>query len=179
MAAALDPRLEELIKQYDASERLQFVAVRIGLALWYSQDLEVLSAKCFAVMTKPTKGVGVGATQALLREAQSKPFGSLIDRMAKAGFLAPSLKSRFDALREERNWLVHRSHEDSRSAVHTDQAMRKLVVRLDAMVEEALALLKELEKLTMAHMVKAGVSRERIMEIAEKQLAAWRSGNAG
>lgn len=178
MAESLDPQLQELIRRLDAGERLQFVAVRIGLALWYLQDLEVLSAQCFAMVAKPAKGTSVATAQALLREARGKPFGSIIDMMAKAGMLSPALETRFDALREERNWLVHRSHEDSRSAVHANQAMWRLVVRLESMTNEGLALLKELEKIAMEYAIEKGVSAARVMEIAKKTLEGWRSGHA-
>ncbi|UYN96560.1 MAG: hypothetical protein KIT25_06405 [Enhydrobacter sp.] len=179
MTQTLDPQLEELIKYFDSAERLQLVATRIGLALWQLQDLEASSAMCFAMVAKATKGMGIATGYALLKEARSKTFGPTIEQLAKHGILSPELVRRFDALREERNWLVHRSQDDSRGAVHNDQAMRKLVLRLESMKKEALALHQALQEIAMRHATKHGISREEIMARANKTLAEWRSGQVG
>ena len=160
----LDPHLAAFFRQIDAGERLQLMATRIGLALWAFQDVESCSALYFAMVAKLKKGIGVEASYAILREIQSKPFGATVDGLRKAGLLGPDLQASFDKIREERNWLVHRSLSESRSAVHNETEMERLLGRIEAMQQEARRLLRTIEKLVVTHAEKAGVSRSQVQQ---------------
>lgn len=170
--------MREFIANLDAAGRLELIAQRIGFALWQFQELESSTALCLVMLDKSARGIGLAAGNALLEKAQSKPFGAIVEALDKAMLLTPRLADRFDTLRTERNWLVHKSKASSRGAVHSDISMRVLVKRVDAMAAEALALLKELEQIAIRQATSTGVSQSAIEAEAQRLLAQWRTPSA-
>jgi hypothetical protein len=171
----MHPPMRDFVARLDAAGRLELIAQRIGFALWQFQELESASALCLVMLDKSARGIGVLAGNTLLRKAESKPFGAIVDALDRAKLLTPDFARRFDTLRKERNWLVHKSKADSRQAVHNDTSMRELIQRVDTMASEALVLLKALEKIAIRQATGAGVSKAYIEEEAKKLLSAWRS----
>jgi hypothetical protein len=62
--------------------------------------------------------------------------------------------------------------------VHSDAAMQKLLVRLDSIVEESNALLKQLGALAEMHVRQHGVSEQEIDERANLLLQEWQTSDA-
>lgn len=75
---------------------------------------------------------------------------------------------RFQKLLEQRNWLVHNSRSTSSSAVHDEAAFVQLIDRIDAIGDEALALLKEIAKQSEAFLLSHGFSPEVISSAAQQ-----------
>ena len=61
--------------------------------------------------------------------------------------------------------------------MHNDLAMRKLLVRLESMAEEATALLKELRALAEMCVRQHGVSEQEIAERTKRLLQAWQTSD--
>jgi hypothetical protein len=112
------------------------------IALWQLQELEGCTAIYFVLLTQASKGMGEGIGEALVEKAQSKTFGATIKQLEKANLLPMNLAKRYISLLEERNWLVNRSCTDSRGAIHHELIAQKPLLRLDAIADEAAALLK-------------------------------------
>ncbi|MDH4205340.1 MAG: hypothetical protein OEV45_07420, partial [Desulfobacteraceae bacterium] len=129
--------MEEFNIQMEKANRLNEITQRIGFALWQMQELEGVSAQYFVLAAQAEKRMGEVVGNALVEEARKKTFGRTIHRISKQGLLSTKLKDRFFNLLSERNWLVHRSRADSRDAIHSDEAMQKLVARIDAMANES------------------------------------------
>jgi len=170
--------MKNLTQQLKKADRLAAITQRIGFALWQIQELEGVSAQYFVLVVQAKKGMGLAAGNALDEKAKKKTFGATIHQIAKAGLLNSELESRFTNLLLERNWLVHRSRTDSRSAIHSDLEMQRLVVRLDEMAEESLSLLREIGVLSEAHVKKHGVTEEYINEKAKELLEQWHASDA-
>jgi len=156
-----------------AAWRLAEITQRIGFTLWQIQELEGVSAKYFVLVTLAKKGMGLAAGNVLDEKAKKKTFGATIHQIAKAELLSSEIQNRFANLLAERNWLVHRSRVDSRSAIHSDSEMQRLVDRLDKMAEESLSLLREIGALSEVHVKKHGVSKEDINKKAKELLDQW------
>ena len=170
--------MEDLALKLDKADRLAAITQRIGFALWQIQELEAVSAQYFVLVVQAKKGMGLAAGNALEERAKRKTFGATIHHFAKAILLSSELETRFTHLLSERNWLVHRSRADSRSAVHSDLGMERLVFRLDKMAEESLSLLQEIGALSEAHAKKHGVTEEHINEKARELLEQWHASEA-
>ena len=170
--------MKDLAHQLEKADRLAAITQRIGFALWQIQELEGVSAQYFVLVVQAKKGMGLAAGNALEEKAKKKTFGETVHQITKAGLLSSELETRFTNLLSERNWLVHRSRADSRSAIHSDPEMQRLIVRLDEMAEESLSLLREIGALSEAQVKKHGVSEEHINEKAKELLEQWHASDA-
>lgn len=171
-------RMNELSQQLAKAERLHTVTQQVGFALWQLQELEGAAAQYYVLVALATRGIGVEAGSAIVEDAQSKTFGSTISKLVKAKHLPSDAEVRFQALLKERNWLVHSSRSTNRDAIHSDAACSKLSKRLETIAEEARLLLKVVGKAVEEHVMRHGVSAEKISELAEQTLVAWHGGNA-
>jgi uncharacterized protein YutE (UPF0331/DUF86 family) len=167
--------LAALIQRED---RLAEITQKVGFALWQLQELEGATAQYFVLVAQARRGMGVTDGNALVKTAQSKTFGKTVSELGKAGLLKPEIQQRFGSLLKERNWLVHNSRASNRSAVHSDLAMWKLLVRLNSIAEESDALLKELGALAEMHVKQHGVSEQEIAERTNRLLQEWQTSDA-
>lgn len=163
--------------QLEKAERLAIITQKVGFALWQIQELEGVSAQYFVLVVQAKKGMGMEAGNALEEKAKKKTFGATIHQMTKTGLLNSKLEIRFTNLLLERNWLVHKSRSDSRSAIHSNQEMQKLLARLNKMADESLSILREIGTLVKSHVKKHGVPEEYIKGQAKKLLEQWHSAD--
>lgn len=169
--------MEDLSLRLEKADRLYSITQRIGFALWQIQELEGVTAQYFVLLVQAKKGMGLAAGNALDKKAKKETFGTNIRRVAKAGLLSSEIEKRFMKLLSERNWLVHYSRADSRSAIHNDSDMQKLIVRVDKMAEESTALLKEIGTLCEVHALKHGVTKKYIEKKAKELLDQWHASD--
>ena len=167
-----------LAQQLERADRLAVVTQHVGFALWQLQELEGIAAQYFVLLGQAKKGMGLVEGNALVEKAQAKTFGATLHRIAKAGLISPEIENRFGEILAERNWLVHRSCAESRNAIHNAKAMAALVVRLEAMADEALALLKHIDGETTAFVRQHGVSMEYVAQVSKQLLEQWHAADA-
>jgi hypothetical protein len=165
-----------MLEQLQKAERLNAVTQRVGFALWQLQELEGCSATCFVLLAQARRGMGRAAGAALVKTAQSKTFGATIKQLEKANLLSPNIAAEFARLLKERNWLAHRSRADSRGAIHGDGSVHELLERLDAIAEDATALLKEIVVLSEGLAVDRSVPKEYIDLESRRILKQWEAG---
>lgn len=164
--------------QLQLDHRLSAITQKIGFVLWQLQVLEGASAQYFVLLVQAEKGMGLVAANALIEKAKHKTFGATIHQMTKAGLLSSELNTRFTYLLTERNWLVHKSRASSRSAIHSDVSMNKLLSKLDAIADESLALIKEVAVL-VDHFVKSyGITEQQVNEKTNQLLEEWYTSDA-
>lgn len=165
--------MDSIENQLRKADRLSTITQSVGFALWQIQELESCSAQYFVLLAQAQKGMGLAEGDALIEKAQAKTFGSTIRQIVKARLMDSEIETRFTALLAERNWLVHRSRLDSRNAVHDDNAMSLLIARLDALANEATALLKEVGARIETFVRQHGVSAEYIDSMSKQILEQW------
>lgn len=166
-----------MLEKLQKAERLRSVTEQVGFALWQLQELEGGAAQCFVLLAQATQGMGIAAGGTLVEKAQGKTFGATIKQLEKAAVLDPELAARFAKLLEERNWLVHRSRADSRGAIHGDGSAKNLLLRLEAIADEALALLKVLGGAAERFAQRRGVSKEFIDQESQRLLKQWQEAD--
>lgn len=164
--------------QIESAERLAAILEQVGFALWQLQELEGCAAQYFVLLAQATQGMGRAPGEALVEKAQRKTFGATIHQLVKAGLLDDELSSRFTGLLEERNWLVHRSRADSRGAIHGDDAMQTLLLRIELIGTEAEALLNAVVAQVQRFVTERGVSKQEIDRATRQLLQQWQSADA-
>lgn len=167
-----------LAQQLERADRLTTVTQNVGFALWQLQELEGVAAGYFVLLVQAKKGMGLAAGSALVEKAQAKTFGATLHQIAKAGLISPEMEGRFEKILAERNWLVHRSRAESRNAIHNAKAMAALVARLEAMADEALALLKHIGGETTSFVQQHGVSTDYVEQVSKQLLEQWHAADA-
>ncbi len=158
------------------ADRLALITQRVGFALWQLQELEGTAAQCFVLLAQAKPGMGRQAAEPLLTKAKRGTFGATITNMSKAGLFDPEFSVRINALLAERNWLVHRSRETSRMAVHADEAMSRLLQRVDAIADEADVVHRLLGDTALRHSQAHGVNEAQIDAAAKAMLRQWHGG---
>lgn len=169
--------MANLLGQLEKADRLAVVTQRVGFALWQLQELEGVTAHYFVLAAQSKKGMGLDAGNALLDKAMKNTFGSTIRQMSNAGLLNADLQEDLKKSLRDRNWLVHKSRAESRSAIHNDAAMQRVVKRIDSIADEALVLLKKIGALSDAHVKKHGVTEEYIAKKANEILERWHTSD--
>lgn len=159
----------------EQAEQLSIIAEKIGHTLWQIQELEGVCATYYILMTKATRGMGEEAGNILLKKAKQNTFGSTLRKIKNARLLTTDIEARFDTLLSERNWMVHHSRENSRSAIYNDVKMNTLLDRLQLIADEALLLLKQIAVLAEEHVNKHGIIRQQIEEQVNALLKQWHS----
>lgn len=165
-------------QRLERADRLPEITQLVGFALWQLQELEGIAAQYFVLAAQAVNGMGLTAGNTLVEKAQNKAFGVTVRQLTKAGLVSSELELRFNNLLSERNWPVHKSRVSSRNAVHSDTATEKLVLRLNAIAEESLALLREIGVLTERYVTERGVSEQYINETANRLLEEWHASDA-
>lgn len=167
-----------LADQLERSDRLATITQNVGFALWQLQELEGVAAQYFVLLVHAKKGMSLDVGNSLVENAQTKTFGATLHQLAKAGHISPEMKGRFEKILAERNWLVHHSRAESRNAINNANVMSTLVARLEAMSDEALALLKHIGDETNSFVQKHGVSASHIVQVSKQLLEQWHADDA-
>lgn len=123
------------------------------------------------------KTVENNALARIYRKDLTLSFGETIRQMTKAGLLDTELQEEFKNLLKDRNWLVHKSRSESRSAIHNNASMQRVINRIDSIADAALVLLRKMGNLSDAHVKKHGVSEEFIAEKANEILEHWHTSD--
>lgn len=159
------------------TERLAAVTQQVGFALWQLQALEAGAAQYVVLLVQATQGMGRTAGEALVEKAQGRTFGTTLQQLAKAKLLDDDLAPRFSRLLGERNWLVHRSRADSRGAIESDGAAQKLLRRIEAIADEAEALMGAIRTLAERFVRERGVSIQDIDAATQQLLQQWQNAD--
>jgi hypothetical protein len=159
------------------ANRLSAIAERIGFSVWQLQELESVAAQYLALRTELKPGMSASDADAAIAKALRNPFGQTLNKIAAAGLFEPALQSRLKVLLDERNWLVHRSRADNRSAVHSGAAAQALIARINTIAGESLILLREVGQLFETYVIDHGVSQGFIDKEAAVTLSQWHSSD--
>lgn len=161
------------MQKFLQADRLNQIAQKVGFAVWQIQELEGAAAQFYVLVALAQAGMGEEAGNALVDQAQSKTFGSTVNKLVKGNHLPDELKERFTIFLLERNWLVHNSKADSRNAIYHQSHFEKLITRLELIADEALALLSMLPALSEEFLISNGIDTGRLQNFASTKLKEW------
>ena len=117
----------------------------IGKAVWHVQYLEDVLATFLAVKVidqRRSAGKKLPADDAvqLLADKRKITLGPLLAACQTHKIIRPEQQARFDAFKEERHWLVHRSLIKSGNDLHAADARAVMFARLTFVADEAISL---------------------------------------
>ena len=146
---------------------------RVGFAVWQLQALEQVAACHLVLAHRVTISTAREEVHRMFQKSEKNTLGQLFGQIRDASNGAASFLPRFEALVQERNWLVHHSRNKNRSDLFDAHSRQRLIDRIEAMAEEAHQLAKALQATTEDHMVSQDITREEIDRRTSQIFREW------
>lgn len=149
-------------------EELQAFFMMIGSGIWYLQHVENALNTCITVKgeIKEIGGVSVEAGEAMLEKHRRNTLGTSIRIAKEINVLSSDLLTALELFKDERDWLVHRSMNQSSDDLYLGSGRSALMSRLQKFTDDASSLQKLIAKELEDFVVGKGVSREWIQKKA-------------
>ncbi len=161
-------------RQINADE-LSVFYTRIGAAIWHIQYLEdvlvqFLTIKIIHQKRRSGKSPTPEESKAILAKKRKLNIGPLIKACVAREIIPSEYQARFEAFKEERHWLVHRSMVNNGNDLYLDATRNAIFSRISAIEEEAdffkQLIFEKLEKWVSER----GVNLESAYNTAEKAI---------
>jgi hypothetical protein len=129
----------------DTGAELADLYRRIGAALWHLQYLEdvlvsFLVMKIIHERRCAGRTVTASDAQTLFADKRRIALGPLIEACSSRKIIRPEHQARFEAFKNERHWLVHRSLVESGDELYDDATRNSVVSRIATIQQEASSL---------------------------------------
>lgn len=161
------------VRRQVTADELSALYQQIGACIWQLQYLED-ALHTFLTMKVELKQPGVvseSEARAILAKRRRATLGSSI-RFAEANDALPAtLIERLLQLKDNRDWLVHRSMHEHGDALYTDDGRSFVSQRLGNILGETLAIKAEVVDRLMAFCGSHGLSSAQAIADAERQVA--------
>lgn len=155
-------------------EELETLYHSIGKCIWHIQYVEdaLHTLLTLKVELKTPGSMPEEKAYELLKKHRRATLGTAL-RIAKENTSLPQeLFVRLSSLKEERDWLVHRSQHQDGDNLYTDTGRQATFQRLDTLQEEAISLQSAIAEQIHIYAESHGVSSEKAEEIARQKIAA-------
>jgi hypothetical protein len=154
---------------------------RIGAALWYLQHLESALVNFLSVRIiheRRCAGQEIGASEAdsLIVDKRKITLGPLIDTCRSRKVIKSEYGARFETLKTERHWLVHRSLVESGDDLYHNATRAAVFGRIAAVEEEACSLMDIISKDLASWLSAQGVDLEAAQNEAEDAIRKLKGG---
>lgn len=171
-------RMTDIYAQLRTNDRLRALYMQIGLTLWRLQELEGVVARYYVLVALAKRNMGISEGLALERNVEGNTFGKTVYLLRDAKKIPVELVERLPAIVKERNWLIHSSLADERSAVHNDAQFEAFLKRMEIMTKEASDMIEMMSKSVENFVLKAGVTAQEIESFTKQTLETWRGDAA-
>lgn len=159
--------------QLENADRLKAIYQQLGSSIWRLQELEGATAQFYVLVALATRGMGLEAGMQLDESVAGNTFGRTVYLLRQAAKVPLDLKDRLPGILKERNWLVHSSLTEGRSAVYNDAACEVLMRRMEFISSEAGSILKLIVNAAEEYATNDGVSKEEIEHLTAQILKSW------
>ncbi len=129
----------------EKAERHRLLAEKIGLTFLQIHFLEYIAAYYLVLSSQAIRGMGVDKGNQLIERALKSTFGHTVDKLIKANLFSDELNKRFEKLKDERNWLVHRSCSDFKNAINNQIYFEPTIKRLVEIKDETTYLTQQID----------------------------------
>lgn len=154
-------------------QRLMVTMQTVGSTILQAQTVEDALGMYLALVHDLRPGVARGEAESVLSRYSKKTLGSLLAVAKGKPAFPASTATAIEAFKEERNWLVHKSRELQRLALHSYVELAAFIERVDRVGDEGLRLQKEITELMLRHLQILGFARDRIEAEAQATFASW------
>ncbi|MGN7725441.1 hypothetical protein ACTJIL_06420 [Luteimonas sp. 22616] len=148
----------------------------IGACIWHMQYLED-ALHNFLTMKVELRAPGLVEEQealALLAKHRRATLGTALRTAETSGALPAPILLQLRALKEERDWLVHRSMHQDGNNLYTDHGRGTVFDRLSDIQSRTFHLKEQIVKEIEAFCTEHGISSSEADEAAKEQVAALR-----
>jgi hypothetical protein len=162
-------------RQHTADE-LDALYRGVGRCIWHIQYLEDVLHTYLALKIEIREPGRISEKEAhkLLTKHRRANLGTTLRTAENHAALPPELLAELRGLKEERDWLVHRSMHQEGDSLYTDEGRYAIFFRLDALMERTLALKGKVAAEAMAFCASHGVSPRNAEQLAHEQIARLR-----
>ena len=154
-------------------EELDSLYRSIGKCVWHLQYVEdaLQTLLTMKVEIKFPGAVTEVEAKALLAKHRRATLGTSLRTAQKHDALRTDVMSRLSQLKEERDWLVHRSVNQDGDGLYTTEGRSAILQRLDAFVDEAISLQRALMLEVAAFVESHGLSVAKADELGRQKIA--------
>jgi len=145
----------------------------MGKCIWYVQYVEDALHTLLALKVEIKVPGAVAEEQAndFLAKHRRSTLGTAL-RIAKEHKALPDpLFNRLTKLKEERDWLVHRSQNQDGRNLYTDSGRKDVLDRLESLYKETKLLQSEIAEQVHTFALSCGIKKEKIEEITNQKIA--------
>ena len=155
------------------AEEFAEVASSVGHAVWQIQVLEETAAVHLVIVHKADAKTARRDVETMFAKASKQTLGQLFGTIRDTGKGSSDLMSRLEHFVDERNWLIHRSRHENRKDLYSDVRRPQLIARINAVADEALALLTAFQEQTEGHLMAQGMDPARVQARADEIYREW------
>lgn len=158
------------------AEELAALYHDVGACIWHIQYLEDVLQTFLTIkveIKKPGK-VEMSEAMAVLDKHRRATLGTAIRTAENAKALPQELIKQLRSLKDERDWLVHRSMHQDGDGLYTDHGRQAVFSRLALLQEQTIHLKSQIMSEVEAFCSGHGISSAEANALAEKQIASLR-----
>lgn len=159
---------------------VQQIAMAVGHAVWQLQMLEEVLVTHITLLHDLVPGCSRETLQTTLTRRRKLTFGELLRALDAVSRTAPtlpaSLRTQLDALKKERNWLVHRSRQDAHVEAYTPRGAAQVLARIEALHAATTALMNGVWAVTEAELRVRGLDAQEMDARAGDIIRSWEKG---
>ena len=145
----------------------------IGKCIWYVQYVEDALHTLLALKVEIKVPGVVAEEQAnnFLSKHRRSTLGTALRIAKEHNALPDPLFNRLTKLKEERDWLVHRSQNQDGRNLYTESGRKDVFDRLESLYKETKLLQSEIAEQIHTFVLACGIKKETIEEIANQKIA--------
>jgi hypothetical protein len=158
------------------AEELTALYHDVGACIWHIQYLEDVlhTFLTIKVEIKEPGNIEKNEAMALLDKHRRATLGTAIRTAENARVLPQELIDQLRSLKDERDWLVHRSMHQDGDGLYTDYGRKAVFSRLALLQEQTIRLKSQIMSEVEAFCSGHGISSAEANALAKKQIAALR-----
>lgn len=154
------------------SEELEALYSAVGKCIWHIQYLEDVLHTYLAMKVDLQGQAPVSADKAyeILAKHRRANLGTALGIAERNNVLPSTLLADLRKLKEERDWLVHRSMHQDGENLYTDEGRAKVFQRLECLKLNSISIKKSIMIEAERFCENKGISSEKADALAEQQL---------
>ena len=155
------------------ADELDALFQSIGRCIWHIQYLEDVLHTHLTLKIELREPGRVTEEEAreMLAKHRRATLGIALKTAKKHNALDPKLLNDLENLKDDRNWLVHRSMDQDGDSLYTDEGRYAVFTRLESLMDTTLNLKKRLLAETEAFCSSHGVSPQQAGKIGQQIIA--------
>jgi hypothetical protein len=165
-----------MVRRQMTAEELDALYYSVGKCIWHIQYLEdaLHTLLTLKVELKEPGRVSEEEAHQLLAKHRRASLGTALGTAEKHSALPASLLVELRGLKEERDWLVHRSMNQDGESLYTDDGRLRVFSRLEKIMRSTLFIKEKIVNETAVFCKSFGINEAHVEAVANQNIAAKR-----